>query len=167
MRAGRPDRTVALALLLTLLGFAGCAHTGARPEPLPSAPPQPVASSPATPRPGHSPKPHHAWFAEGLASFYGPGLWGHKTANGERLDRTDVTAASRTLEFGTCLRVLNLDNGRSVRVRVNDRGPYVGNRLIDVSYAAGRALGMLEKGLAHVRLFFCHKEPVDLRAAQR
>lgn len=169
-RALRVPKSLALALWLAVLGLAGCAHTGARPEvppgpvspappPRPPAPPPPVVVEP--------PKPHHAWFAEGLASFYGPGLWGHRTASGKRLRKKDLTAAHRSLPFGTCLSVLDLDNGRSVRVRVNDRGPFAPHRLIDVSYAAGRALGMLETGLAHVRLFFCGKEPVDARAGQR
>ncbi len=94
-------------------------------------------------------------FGEGRASFYGAGLHGRPTANGERFDKNKLTAAHRTLKFGTCVDVENLDNGRQVKVRINDRGPYVGNRLIDVSEAAARALGMLEKGLARVRLRPC------------
>ena len=155
MRPGVPPRSVLrlgpLAPLLGLVGcllVAGCAHRQ-RTAPNPSSSGSAHRASP----------PHHAWLAQGTASFYGPGLWGNKTASGERLRKQDLTAASRTLRFGTCLDVLNLDNGKRVRVRVNDRGPYAGHRLIDVSYAAGRALGMLEKGLAHVRLFLCGKAP--------
>lgn len=147
-----PRSALRLGPLVPLLGFlliAGCAHQ----------PPRAEATAPSTRR--------HAWLAEGTASFYGPGLWGNKTASGERLKRGDFTAASRTLSFGTCLDVLNLDNGKRVRVRVNDRGPYAGHRLIDVSYAAGRALGMLEHGLARVRLFLCGHAPVDARAGGR
>jgi rare lipoprotein A len=93
--------------------------------------------------------------AEGVASFYGPGFEGRRTANGERFDPGALTAAHRTLPFGTCLRVRNLGNGREVEVRVNDRGPFAGGRILDVSTAAARILGMLERGLAKVRLFRC------------
>jgi rare lipoprotein A len=93
--------------------------------------------------------------AEGIASFYGPGFEGRRTANGERFDPGALTAAHRTLSFGTCLRVRNLGNGREVEVRVNDRGPFAGGRILDVSTAAARILGMLERGLAKVRLFRC------------
>lgn len=141
-----------LTLALSALVVSGCAHQVTRPE-------EPTTHVPS--------KAHHAWFAEGLASYYGPGLWGNKTASGGRLHKTDLIAAHRTLAFGTCLVVQNLQNGRSVRVKVQDRGPYVKTRLIDVSMAAGRALGMLDKGLARVRLFFCGHEPVDLRSSRR
>ena len=90
-----------------------------------------------------------------MASFYGPGFEGKLTANGERFDPQAFTAAHRTLRFGTCLEVLNLGNGRTTRVRVNDRGPYAGGRILDVSVAAARALGMLERGVARVRLTRC------------
>jgi rare lipoprotein A len=93
--------------------------------------------------------------AEGMASYYGEAFRGHPTASGERFDPARFTAAHRTLAFGTCLRVENAENGRSVRVRVNDRGPFVRGRLLDVSEAAARALDMVQRGVAHVRLFLC------------
>jgi tRNA threonylcarbamoyladenosine biosynthesis protein TsaB len=92
---------------------------------------------------------------EGEASWYGPGLYGKKTASGEVLRPGGLTAAHRTLPFGTCLRVTNLGNGRVVEVRVNDRGPYAANRIIDVSEAAARILGMVGTGVARVRLDPC------------
>lgn len=92
-----------------------------------------------------------------MASYYGPGLWGHRTASGEILKKGAFTAAHRKLPFGTCLVVENLANHRRVKVRVNDRGPYVSGRILDVSEAAGRALGMLRKGVAHVRLYRCRR----------
>jgi peptidoglycan lytic transglycosylase len=92
---------------------------------------------------------------EGEASWYGPGLYGHRTASGEVLRPGDFTAAHRTLPFGTCLRVVNLDNGRSVQVRVNDRGPFAAGRIVDVSEAAARALGMRGRGVVRVRLEGC------------
>jgi len=92
---------------------------------------------------------------EGAASYYGASLHGRPTANGERYDRGGLTAAHRKLPFGACVLVLNVENGRSVQVRVNDRGPYARGRLIDVSEAAARALGMMRQGVARVRLSRC------------
>ncbi|HZJ55136.1 MAG TPA: septal ring lytic transglycosylase RlpA family protein [Myxococcaceae bacterium] len=92
---------------------------------------------------------------EGEASWYGPGLYGRKTASGEVLRPGTLTAAHRTLPFGTCLRVTNLENGRVVEVRVNDRGPYAAGRILDVSESAARALGMHGKGVTRVRLERC------------
>ncbi len=86
----------------------------------------------------------------GVASWYGPGFHGRTTANGERFNTHALTAAHRTLPFGTKVRVTNKNNGRSVVVRINDRGPYVGGRVIDLSNASARALGM--SGLAKVSL---------------
>jgi rare lipoprotein A len=93
--------------------------------------------------------------AEGMASFYGPGFEGKLTANGERFDQARLTAAHRTLPFGTCLRVLNVANGRQVEVRVNDRGPYAAGRILDLSAAAAQRLGMLASGVARVQLRRC------------
>lgn len=89
---------------------------------------------------------------EGMASWYGPGFHGRKTANGERFDSQALTAAHRSLPFGTRVRVTNLNNGRSVTVRINDRGPFVGNRIIDLSAGAARSIGMIQSGVARVRL---------------
>ena len=92
---------------------------------------------------------------EGLASYYGAGFDGRKTASGERFDKDALTAAHPKLKFGTCLEVENVGNGQTARVRVNDRGPYVGGRIIDVSEGAARKLGMLSGGVARVRLYRC------------
>jgi rare lipoprotein A len=89
---------------------------------------------------------------EGTASWYGPGFHGKKTSNGERYDQNAMTAAHKLLPFGTRLRVTNLDNGRVTEVRVNDRGPFVGSRIIDLSKAAASKLDMVKKGTARVRL---------------
>jgi rare lipoprotein A len=104
----------------------------------------------------HSP-PHNstAPVGEGIASYYGGALRGNRTASGERFDPAAFTAAHRTLAFGTCLRVENLDNGRSVQVRINDRGPFVQGRIVDVSEAAARALDFIEHGVTRVKLFLC------------
>jgi rare lipoprotein A len=89
---------------------------------------------------------------EGVASYYGHELAGNRTASGERFNPGAMTAAHRTLPLGTKLRVTNKTNGRSVIVRVNDRGPFVGNRILDVSLAAAREIGMVRSGKAVVRI---------------
>ncbi len=88
----------------------------------------------------------------GVASWYGPGFHGNRTANGEIYDQYELTAAHRTLPLGTHVMVTDLDNGRAVEVRVNDRGPFVDGRVIDLSYAAARTLGMVGPGTARVRV---------------
>lgn len=88
----------------------------------------------------------------GIAGWYGHEFHGQETASGERFDMHGYTAAHRELPFGTRVRVTNLRNGRHAIVRINDRGPFVRERVIDVSYIAARDLGMLETGLEEVRL---------------
>jgi rare lipoprotein A len=90
--------------------------------------------------------------AEGTASYYGKAHHGKRTASGERFNQNALTAAHRTLAFGTRVKVTNLDNGRSVVVRINDRGPFGRGRIIDVSKAAAEQLNMLRSGTARVRL---------------
>lgn len=85
----------------------------------------------------------------GMASFYKSGK---RTANGERFNPNGYTAAHRSLKFGTKVRVTNLRNGRSVIVRINDRGPFVGGRIIDLTYGAAKAVGMYGSGVAEVRV---------------
>jgi len=88
----------------------------------------------------------------GTASWYGPGFHGRKTASGERFDQNKLTAAHRSLPLDTVVKVTNLDNGKAVKVSINDRGPYVGKRVIDLSHAAARKLDMTEDGTARVRI---------------
>ncbi len=92
----------------------------------------------------------------GLASWYGPGFHGNKTANGEVYDMHARTAAHRTLPFGTLVRVTRLDTGASTVVRINDRGPHVAGRVIDLSNAAANDLDMVKAGVARVRLDIIH-----------
>ncbi|MGZ3459735.1 MAG: septal ring lytic transglycosylase RlpA family protein [Archangium sp.] len=138
-------RRLLVGMMVGLGVLAGCAPRATRP----------------TPEEGHEvvrpekPSPPRAYLEEGLASYYGPGLSGHRTASGEKLDPKGFTAAHRKLPFGTCLRVVNMENGRSVEVRVNDRGPFVQGRVVDVSLAAAKRLGLLDKGVARVRLYRC------------
>ncbi len=89
---------------------------------------------------------------KGIASWYGPGFQGRPTASGERYDINAFTAAHRTLKFGTKVRVTNLNNDRSVIVRINDRGPFNQKRIIDLSGAAANSIGMIETGLAPVKI---------------
>jgi rare lipoprotein A len=100
--------------------------------------------TPFTPRTGQT-----RIASNGVASFY---TEGSQTASGEKFNTMEMTAAHPTLPFGTRLRVTDVKSGRSVTVRVNDRGPYVQGRVVDVSYSAANALGMIGKGVANVKL---------------
>jgi rare lipoprotein A len=99
-----------------------------------------------------TPAPESLGGEVGLASYYADRLHGRRTASGERYDRNAYTAAHRRLPFGTHVQVINLDNENSVDVRINDRGPFVKGRVIDLSYAAAKKLGMLRKGVVKVRI---------------
>lgn len=86
------------------------------------------------------------------ASWYGPGFHGRKTANGEIYDQMSFTAAHKSLKFGTLLKVTNTKNGKSVVIRINDRGPYIHGRDLDLSKAAALELGLLHKGVARMKV---------------
>ncbi|MDO4426676.1 MAG: septal ring lytic transglycosylase RlpA family protein [Moraxella sp.] len=88
----------------------------------------------------------------GLASWYGRQFHGKKTASGERFDMNAMTAAHRSLPMNCYVRVTNKDNGKSVVVRINDRGPFHGNRVLDLSYGAAKAIGITEKGVGNVTI---------------
>ena len=109
------------------------------------APPTPIAPVP-------TPAPRVVHTAKGQASWYGPGFYGNRTASGEVFRPGTMTAAHRTLPFGTKVRVTNLWNGRSAVVRINDRGPFHGNRVIDLAHGAAHTLGVTASGVAQVRL---------------
>jgi rare lipoprotein A len=94
----------------------------------------------------------------GMASWYGPGFHGGKTANGEKYDQNDMTAAHRTLPLPSIVRVTNLNNGKSILVRVNDRGPFKRNRILDLSKAAATKLDIVRSGSAKVRVQFLDRE---------
>jgi len=100
----------------------------------------------------------------GVASWYGPGFHGRRTANGEIYDQYELTAAHQTLPLGTRVMVTNLNNGRAVEVRINDRGPFVDGRVIDLSYAAARTVGMIGPGTAPVRVEVLETPVVVARA---
>jgi rare lipoprotein A len=88
----------------------------------------------------------------GVASWYGQEFQGNETASGEVYDLNELTAAHLTLPFGTTIRVTNLENGKNVMLRVNDRGPHIGRRLLDVSWAAAKRLGFVSSGTTRVRV---------------
>lgn len=113
-----------------------------------------VGTGPSTP--GKVSPPTIAPASIGHASWYGPGFVGKKTASGEIFDDSKLTAAHKSLPLGSRAKVTNLSNGREVHVEINDRGPYAGNRIIDLSKAAARALGMIDRGVVRVRV-----EPVE------
>jgi rare lipoprotein A len=98
-----------------------------------------------------------AFIAEGWASYYGAELQGHRTASGELFDSAKLTAAHRSIRFGTCVTVVHLHNQRSVDVLINDRGPFAADRIIDVSQAAAAKLGMIAQGVVRVRLYLCRR----------
>lgn len=98
------------------------------------------------------PAPTRTPFQRGEASWYGPGFDGNYSANGELFNRYAMTAAHPNLPFGTRVLVTNRDNGRSVVVRINDRGPFSGGRVIDLSQGAAASIGMIESGVADVQL---------------
>ena len=95
-------------------------------------------------------RPKHS--AEGHASWYGPGFHGRTTANGERYNQYAMTAAHKKLPFNTKVRVINLNNNKSVIVRINDRGPFIRGRIIDLSKKAAKEIAMLDSGTAPVRI---------------
>lgn len=99
----------------------------------------------------------------GVASWYGPNFHGKMTANGEIYDMNAMTAAHRTLPFNSFVRVQNLDNGQSVVVRINDRGPFAKNRIIDLSRRAAGKIQMIGPGTARVRLYLVNGELADAR----
>jgi rare lipoprotein A len=97
----------------------------------------------------------------GRASWYGPNFHGKTTSSQEIFDMYDMTAAHKTLPFGTYVMVTNLKNGRSVKVRINDRGPFIRGRVIDLSYAAAKVLGMVGPGVVPVRIEILSDMSVD------
>lgn len=129
MRQYRPiiieKRVISVILICLIILFASCARMEYFP-------------------PGH--------VQTGLASWYGPDFHGKETSSKEIYNMYDMTAAHKSLPFGTHVMVTNLENGKSVMVRINDRGPFVKGRIIDLSYSAARILDMVDQGVARVRI---------------
>ncbi len=146
-------RRLALVSAFAVVAAAGCAHRTVTVQP-PTQPPaeQPSPPSGAPPAIERQPAVAGEYVEEGVASWYGVPFDGRRTSNGEIYDMNEFTAAHRTLPFGAVVRVTNLANGRETEVRINDRGPFVANRVIDLSHAAAQALEMIGPGTAPVRL---------------
>jgi rare lipoprotein A len=128
--------------------LAGCINYG---EPTPPVEQPPIQIAPAAPAP--------TFEQTGKASWYGNWHHGKKTASGEKFDKNDLSAAHRTLPLGTEARVTNLENGKSVDVMVNDRGPYKQGRVIDLSEAAAKQLDIKDKGVAEVKIEVVEETP--------
>jgi rare lipoprotein A len=128
------------------------------PEPVPQPTPEPAPTQPLPPPPTTQPPTSAASIAPsfyvevGIASWYGVPFHGRRAANGEVFDMNTLVAAHRTLPFGSILRVTNLNNGRRIEVRVIDRGPFVGDRVLDLARAAAIGLDMIGTGTAPVRI---------------
>ncbi len=144
------------ALLLVLLLTVSCAE---RKTTIGSLPAPGAAAPPAAPTVSESPAAGRSYRETGLASWYGRESHGRKTASGEVFDMNGMSAAHRTLPFGTRIRVTNLENYKSVIVTVNDRGPFVKTRIIELSQGAARELGFTAQGTATVKIETL--EPVD------
>ncbi len=144
------------------MAVAGCSHhpytpppPASTPVPQPQTPPnQPAPSPPSGPPSAAERRPAipGEYAEQGVASWYGIPFNGHRTSNGEIYDMHQLTAAHRTLPFDSVVRVTNLNNGKQIEVRINDRGPFVANRVIDLSLAAAQAIEMIGTGTAPVRL---------------
>ena len=155
LRRSRARAPLRLALVSTvaLVAAAGCGHRTYTTRPPVQAPPvQPSPPSGPPPPIERQPVAPGAYVETGVASWYGIPFDGHRTSNGEIYDMHTFTAAHRTLPFGSIVRVTNLANGRQTQVRINDRGPFVANRIIDLSLAAAQAIEMVGTGTATVRL---------------
>jgi rare lipoprotein A len=111
----------------------------------------PGCSSPA-PKPIYFPGYPIGYVERGMASWYGPGFHGNKTANGERYDMHQLTAAHRTLPLGSIAVIRSASTGKEITVRINDRGPFAKGRILDLSYAGARTLGMIGQGTDHIEL---------------
>jgi rare lipoprotein A len=141
-----------LALVLSFSSVAGCAHRTYTTQPPVTSPGASAPSSGAPPVAERQPALPGEYVEEGVASWYGVPFDGHRTSNGEIYDMHQFTAAHRTLPFGTVVRVTNLRNGKQTEVRINDRGPFVADRVIDLSLSAAQAIEMVGPGTAPVRL---------------
>jgi rare lipoprotein A len=128
----KSPRIVIASLLVVATLAAGCAST-----------PRPAPASGSAPR---------GWTETGVASWYGQPFHGRRTASGETYDMRRLTAAHPTLPFGTRVRVRNLDNGKEVEVRINDRGPFLKQRIIDLSRRSAESIDMIGPGTARVRI---------------
>lgn len=154
--------------IVFLLVLSACSGVLGRKESSPSVVivPEPVPLSP--PVKDQLSKPESPVIEQvGVASWYGPGFHGQTTASGDRFDQNQLTAAHRTLPLGTRAVITSLETGKSVEVKITDRGPYVKGRKIDLSRAAARKLGMTKKGVAKVKITATSRHKTKKKSAHR
>lgn len=137
--------------VLALLTASGCVQSTTSQPPVPTTAIAPVAEPVAPPKPAPA--------QTVKASYYGDEFRGHRTASGERYDPNQLTAASKRLPIGSLVHVTNPENGRSVVVRINDHGPYVRGRSLDLSKAAARRIGLTKKGVGRVKIARLRSRP--------
>ncbi len=176
LRSGRPARSPALLAIGLALILAGCAETqllvhAAKRAKEQASPPTVGIYKVGNPYQikgvWYYPKVDWEYRETGIASWYGPGFHGKTTANGEPYDQNDMTAAHRTLPMPSVVRVTNLDNGRSIVVRINDRGPFAHGRIIDMSRRGAQLLGFERLGTAKVRVELLESETRSVQALAR
>jgi len=158
---------VLLGILLALL--IGCAHQGAQQpsvRPVASEPTHTGAAQVPTPRPAPEPA-EEGWTEKGIASWYGEPYHGRRTASGEIYDMHELTAAHKTLAFGSVVKVTRRDTGADVKVRVNDRGPFIEGRIIDLSFAAAKRIALDIDGVAPVKIKVIGHEAAPERESTR
>jgi rare lipoprotein A len=144
-------RIAAMALVIVMM-CAGCAHKGKAPAVVkPSQPP--------------SPPVEEGWTEKGIASWYGEPYHGRRTASGEIYDMHEMTAAHKTLAFGSMVKVNRRDTGADVVVRINDRGPFIEGRIIDLSFAAAKKIGLDVDGVAPVKIKVVGREDASTRSS--
>lgn len=175
LRSGRVVRRAPLVLVGLGLVLSGCLQMpGKQPPATVEAAPAVVDQTPGAYKVGNPYQIASAWYypkvdydydETGIASWYGPGFHGKSTANGETFDQNALTAAHRTLPMPSMVRVTNLDNGRAIKVRINDRGPFKNGRIIDLSRRAADLLGFRRQGTAKVRVEIVEEESRALAAA--
>lgn len=147
-------KIIYINLIIFIFIFTGCATNEYETVVYPTPGNKPTQNAYAVNGNVYIPKKHVpiGWTQEGIASWYGPNFHGKYTSNGEIYNMYDYTAAHKTLPMNTKVKVTNLNNGKSVIVRINDRGPFVKGRIIDLSYAAAKKIGIDKTGTAPVKL---------------
>jgi rare lipoprotein A len=171
-KSSRPNPFI-LALPAALFCLAGCSHrpkVAYTPPPAPPVAPAPRPSPPPTTAPAETPQPpattapaptpdeaivasrQPIYSEEGMASWYGPNYHAHRGANGQVYDQNGISAAHRTLPMGSLIKVTNLQTGQAAIMRITDRGPFVPDRIIDLSIGAAKQVGVWRPGTAHVRI---------------